>query len=160
MTTLPSVGAPLCGPATDGRRQRRLSIVSAPYAKTGPARWCDAGRARAQVCALQWSRHEREILSSHGFSQNQLCLWRYPSMAKVAEMSGHTSRVLHLAQSPDGTSVVSAAADETLRFWKCFAEAAPATKARARPARLAGRPAGLLASGVRRLLGHPRPSHP
>ena len=161
MTTLPSVGAPLCGPATDGRRQRRLSIVSAPYAKTGPARWCDAGRARAQVCALQWSRHEREILSSHGFSQNQLCLWRYPSMAKVAEMSGHTSRVLHLAQSPDGTSVVSAAADETLRFWKCFAEAAPATKARARPARLAGRPAGLLASGVRRLLGdtRDRPTH-
>lgn len=36
-----------------------------------------------QVCALQWSRHEKEILSSHGFSQNQLCLWKYPSMAKV-----------------------------------------------------------------------------
>ena len=84
-----------------------------------------------QVCALQWSRHEREILSSHGFSQNQLCLWKYPSMAKVAEMSGHTSRVLHLAQSPDGTAVCSAAADETLRFWKCFAEAAPQQKARA-----------------------------
>ena len=28
----------------------------------------------------------------------------------------------HMAQSPDGTTVVSAAADETLRFWKCFAE--------------------------------------
>ena len=36
-----------------------------------------------QVCALQWSRHEKEILSSHGFSQNQLCLWKYPSMVKV-----------------------------------------------------------------------------
>lgn len=84
------------------------------------------------MCALQWSRHEREILSSHGFSQNQLCLWKYPSMAKVAEMSGHTSRVLHLAQSPDGTTVCSAAADETLRFWKCFAEAAPQVKARPR----------------------------
>jgi len=31
--------------------------------------------------------------------------------------------VLHMAQSPDGTTVVSAGADETLRFWKCFAEA-------------------------------------
>jgi len=30
--------------------------------------------------------------------------------------------VLHMAQSPDGTTVVSAAADETLRFWKCFSE--------------------------------------
>ena len=26
-----------------------------------------------------------------------------------------------MAMSPDGTTVVSAAADETLRFWKCFA---------------------------------------
>ncbi len=36
-----------------------------------------------QVCALQWNTHEKEILSSHGFSQNQLCLWKYPSMVKV-----------------------------------------------------------------------------
>ena len=55
---------------------------------------------------------------------------------QVAEMSGHTSRVLHLAQSPDGVTVCSAAADETLRFWKCFAEAAPA-KVRARPCSIA-----------------------
>ena len=82
----------------------------------------------SQVCALQWSRHEREILSSHGFSQNQLCLWKYPSMVKVAEFTGHTSRVLHMAQSPDGTTVVSAAADETLRFWRVFAEASVAQK--------------------------------
>jgi len=34
---------------------------------------------------------------------------------------GHTSRVLHMAMSPDGSTVVSAAADETLRLWKCFA---------------------------------------
>ena len=81
----------------------------------------------SQVCALQWNRHEKEILSSHGFSQNQLCLWKYPSLAKVAELTGHTSRVLHLAQSPDGLSVASAAADETLRFWKCFGDAAPAS---------------------------------
>ena len=36
----------------------------------------------SQVCALQWNRHEREIMSSHGFSQDQLCLWMYPSMTK------------------------------------------------------------------------------
>ncbi len=36
-----------------------------------------------QVCSLQWSRHEREILSSHGYSKNQLCLWKYPSLVKV-----------------------------------------------------------------------------
>jgi WD40 repeat protein len=41
-------------------------------------------------------------------------------MKKIADLRGHTSRVLHLAMSPDGTTVASAAADETLRFWKVF----------------------------------------
>jgi hypothetical protein len=40
-----------------------------------------------QVCALQWSRHEKENLSSHGFSQNQLCLWKYPSVAKARPLA-------------------------------------------------------------------------
>ena len=41
-------------------------------------------------------------------------------MTRVAELTGHTSRVLHMAMSPDGSTVVSAAGDETLRFWKIF----------------------------------------
>ena len=75
---------------------------------------------RSQVCSLQWSRHEKELVSSHGFSQNQLCLWKYPTMTKMAELRGHTSRVLHMAQSPDGYTIASAAGDETLRFWQVF----------------------------------------
>lgn len=86
--------------------------------------------AGSQVCGLVWSRSERELLSSHGFSQNELCLWRYPSMTRVREFTGHTARVLHLAMSPDGSSVVSAAADETLRFWNVFASATHAAPAR------------------------------
>ncbi|KAH9296034.1 hypothetical protein KI387_039622, partial [Taxus chinensis] len=72
----------------------------------------------SQVCSLLWNKHERELLSSHGFSQNQLTLWKYPSMVKIAELTGHTSRVLHLAESPDGYTVASAAGDESLRFWQ------------------------------------------
>jgi cell division cycle 20, cofactor of APC complex len=83
----------------------------------------------SQVCSLAWSRHERELLSSHGYSKNQLCLWRYPSLTKVAELTGHTARVLHMATSPDGSSVVTAGADETLRFWRAFGDAPGATKA-------------------------------
>jgi cell division cycle protein 20 (cofactor of APC complex) len=74
----------------------------------------------SQVCSLVWSKHEKEILSSHGFTQNQLTLWKYPSLTKVADLTGHQSRVLHMAVSPDGNTVVSGAADETLRFWKVF----------------------------------------
>ncbi|XP_068634803.1 cell division cycle 20.2, cofactor of APC complex-like [Aristolochia californica] len=85
----------------------------------------------SQVCSLLWSKNERELLSSHGFTQNQLTLWKYPSMVKMAELTGHTSRVLFMAQSPDGCTVASAAGDETLRFWNVFGApqvAKPATK--------------------------------
>ena len=85
----------------------------------------------SQVCALQWSMHDKELVSSHGYSHNQLILWKYPSMVKVAELTGHTSRVLHMAQSPDGTTVVTAAADETLRFWKILSGGEASKKERA-----------------------------
>lgn len=76
----------------------------------------------SQVCSIVWSPHERELVTSHGFSQNQLTMWKYPTLARMAELKGHTSRVLHMSLSPDGQTVVSAAADETLRFWKVFAK--------------------------------------
>ena len=73
----------------------------------------------SQVCALQWNPYEKEILSSHGYARNQLSLWKYPSLTKIKDLEGHSSRVLHMACGPTGT-VVSAAADETLRFWDVF----------------------------------------
>ncbi|KAJ8509889.1 hypothetical protein OPV22_000323 [Ensete ventricosum] len=74
----------------------------------------------AQVCALEWNRHQKEILSAHGYNQNRLSLWAYPSLAKITDFTGHTDRILHLSQSPDGSTVVSAAADERICFWKVF----------------------------------------
>ena len=41
-------------------------------------------------------------------------------MKKVATLTGHSLRVLYLAMSPDGESIVTGAGDETLRFWKVF----------------------------------------
>ena len=35
-------------------------------------------------------------------------------------MHGHTQRVLHMTLSPDNSTVCTASADETLRFWHVF----------------------------------------
>lgn len=81
----------------------------------------------SQVCGLLWSKNEHELLSAHGFDRNQLTLWKYPSMTKMAELTGHTSRVLFMAQSPNGCTVASAAGDETLRLWNVFGTPQPLT---------------------------------
>jgi WD40 repeat protein len=44
-------------------------------------------------------------------------------MEKLATLTGHTFRVLYLAMNPDGSSIVTGAGDETLRFWNIFPKA-------------------------------------
>ncbi|KAI1959313.1 substrate-specific activator of APC-dependent proteolysis [Ophidiomyces ophidiicola] len=74
----------------------------------------------SQVCNLAWSKNSDEIVSTHGYSQNQIVVWKYPRMEQIVSLTGHTFRVLYLAMSPDGQTVVTGAGDETLRFWKIF----------------------------------------
>jgi cell division cycle 20-like protein 1 (cofactor of APC complex) len=51
---------------------------------------------------------------------HKIVVWSYPSMTQLAMLTGHTMRVLYLAVSPDGTTIVTGAGDETLRFWNIF----------------------------------------
>ncbi|KAK4804063.1 hypothetical protein SAY86_003880 [Trapa natans] len=74
----------------------------------------------SQVCNLVWSKNVNELVSTHGYSQNQIIVWKYPTMSKLATLTGHTFRVLYLAISPDGQTIVTGAGDETLRFWNIF----------------------------------------
>mmetsp|Transcript_7662 Transcript_7662/g.8357 ORF Transcript_7662/g.8357 Transcript_7662/m.8357 type:complete len:534 (-) Transcript_7662:284-1885(-) len=74
----------------------------------------------SQVCNLIFSPHYNEFVSTHGYSENQITIWKFPTLERVGTLTGHTSRVLYLAISPDGENIVTGAGDETLRFWKVF----------------------------------------
>ncbi|RDA92908.1 hypothetical protein CP533_3884 [Ophiocordyceps camponoti-saundersi (nom. inval.)] len=74
----------------------------------------------SQVTSLRWSPHYREIVSSSGFPTNSLSIWSYPSLVRTVELNAHESRVLHSCLSPDGQMLATAAADESLKFWKVF----------------------------------------
>lgn len=47
--------------------------------------------ASLQVCSILWSTTYKEFISGHGFAQNQLVIWKYPTMAKVTELRGKLS---------------------------------------------------------------------
>jgi cell division cycle 20-like protein 1 (cofactor of APC complex) len=36
----------------------------------------------SQVCNLAWSKHSSELVSTHGYSQNQIIIWKYSSLAQ------------------------------------------------------------------------------
>ncbi|KAJ3086021.1 hypothetical protein HK102_013592, partial [Quaeritorhiza haematococci] len=69
----------------------------------------------SQVCSILWSRAYRELVSTHDLPKDQIVLWSYPSLQKVAVLPGHTTRPLHMAMSPDGQSIVTAGGDENLK---------------------------------------------
>ncbi|KAI9159259.1 substrate-specific activator of APC-dependent proteolysis [Blastocladiella emersonii ATCC 22665] len=92
----------------------------------------------SQVCTLRWSpTSPSELVSTHGYSENAIIVWDHittngnNTLRPLATLTGHRSRVLYQAMSPDGTAIVTGAGDETLRFWNVFPPAAPAAVATA-----------------------------
>lgn len=78
----------------------------------------------SQVCNLLFSKNVNELVSTHGYTDNQIHVWSYPQMKKLSTLTGHTYRVLYLSMSPDGRHIVTGAGDETLRFWDLYPKTA------------------------------------
>lgn len=79
----------------------------------------------SQVSSVIWSKHRSELCSSHGYSDNSLMLWQHgkdSGLTKMADLRGHSSRILSTACSPDGCHVATAGADEALFFWNIFGQ--------------------------------------
>ena len=68
----------------------------------------------SQVCGLAWSHTVNELLSTHGYAQNQIHLWNAPSLQVTTSLVGHAGRVLLLAMSPDGQSAATGAGKSSM----------------------------------------------
>lgn len=74
----------------------------------------------SQVCSILFSERYKEMITTHGYSENNVSVWKYCSMRRIGNMNGHTGRVLFSALSPDGETLATCGADENLNFWNLF----------------------------------------
>ena len=72
------------------------------------------------MCNLLFSRTSNELVSTHGYSLNQINIWKLPNMQKIKTLIGHNYRVLYLSLSPDGQSIVTGAGEKCIKFWNVF----------------------------------------
>lgn len=102
-----------------GTADKHIRFWNTMTGSTNPVSSHDTG---SQVCNLAWSKNGNEMVSTHGYSENQVVVWKYgnQSLSQIATLSGHRLRVVYLAMSPDGETIVTGAGDETLRFWSVF----------------------------------------
>ncbi|XP_028448066.1 cell division cycle protein 20 homolog isoform X2 [Perca flavescens] len=86
---------------------------------------------QSQISSLLFSPNYKELVSAHGYAHNNVVIWKYPALTRVAELKGHEDRVLSLILSPDCSTIATIAGDETIRMWKSF-EVDPVKKAKER----------------------------
>jgi WD40 repeat protein len=82
----------------------------------------DSIETNSQVCNLMFSKNTHEFVTTHGYSDNLIVLWKYPELDVVTTLKGHKDRVIYLSSSPDFNKIVTGAGDETVRFWNIFEE--------------------------------------
>lgn len=99
----------------------------------------------SQVCNLFWSRATLELVSSHGYTLNQINIWDFQNtpafirgrcaageltplaLRRLATLTGHSARVLYMSGSPDGRKMATATGESIVRIWAPFADGETAT---------------------------------
>ncbi|CAJ0945858.1 unnamed protein product, partial [Mesorhabditis belari] len=74
----------------------------------------------SQVTAIRFNKDYNEMVVGLGRTSNAIKIFKHPSYTEIANIAGHTDRILGLSMSPCGQYVISASADESLRLWHFF----------------------------------------
>lgn len=80
----------------------------------------ESRQTSSQICSLLFSTLTNDVITSHGFPNNEISIWRSKGLKKVGSLVSHTDRVLYTALSPCGSNLLTASPDETIRFWKLY----------------------------------------
>lgn len=75
------------------------------------------GHGKGDIMALRFTRDGKTLLSASTDRSGGVGWWDVGSAKLLARTPAHTGGVLDLALSPDGTRLVSAGQDRTLRVW-------------------------------------------
>lgn len=104
-----------------GTADRKLRIFDT--AKCEQVAKIDTG---SQVCNLTFDRDGDSLISTHGYSLNQMIVWNYSKnfdrLKKEDVIIAHKLRVLYLAISPCGKYIATGAGDETIRIWNLISQ--------------------------------------
>lgn len=68
----------------------------------------------SQVCNMRFSPISNELVTTHGYSLNQIILWKWDEncqLTKIDSLMGHKNRVLYLAGEEEGPRIVTGAGD-------------------------------------------------
>lgn len=70
------------------------------------------------IDAYSFSNRKTTYVDTHHVrcSHNQIIYCKYFTISKIATLTCHTYRVMYVAVSPDGQTIVTGAGDETLRL--------------------------------------------
>lgn len=79
-------------------------------------------KTQSQICSLLWDPLCHRVLTSHGFSKYQLCLWDLEEQNLVAEYFGHKNRILDIVRLKKSKKILSFSADNEGKIWNCFKE--------------------------------------
>lgn len=71
----------------------------------------------SQICEVIFFPDLNEVITAHGFSSNNIGVWSGNQLEKIAELSGHSKRVLHCVKTNNSNQILSGSSDQSLRFW-------------------------------------------
>ncbi|KRX05326.1 WD40-repeat-containing domain [Pseudocohnilembus persalinus] len=76
--------------------------------------------AISQVCNLYCSEENQEIVSTHGYSINQICIWDLKTFKLKRIYQYHLNRVSQMAVNPKSGKVISGSGNDSICIWNIF----------------------------------------